>query len=126
MTIVSYIHDFDSLDISDFIKKYYATLRQNIFTDINYVYYIRKNFNKVQNMTKYICIPIFHRSYHNMEDNNISYLKATHKRMLKLLPTYLQNKIQIRSNKILHRHASYITDIDSYKKLSNIEHILMS
>ena len=109
MTINSYIHDFDRLDISDFIKKYYAKIRQKIFIDINYVNYVQENFNQVQNMLKYISIPIFYRSSHDTIKDNYNYIIATKKKMLKLLPIYLYNKEQQKLINIEIMHSKYVT-----------------
>lgn len=126
MTINSYIHDFDRLDISDFIKKYYAKIRQKIFIDINYVNYVQENFNQVQNMLKYISIPIFYRSSHDTIKDNYNYIIATKKKMLKLLPIYLYNKEQQKLINIEIMHSKYVTDLDSYNILLNIKNILIS
>jgi len=125
MSIITYICDFNKLDISDFIKKYYSSMRRKIFTDMNYVNYVCKHFSKVHNLIKYVYKPIFYKAYNDIDKDDASYNLAVKRQMAKLLSKYLDNKNQIKTDKITLVHSQFITDSNSYNDLLNIEKALI-
>lgn len=95
-----YLNSYNTLDISDFIKRYYAHVRHDATTNNDYINFVQ---NRPTTM-KYIEKPILYRSYNDPIHDQQSYVMTVHNiAMKKISKSCVLRQILMRSRiKDLH------------------------